>query len=82
MSFGLENSGGYSTAKSLKLWAMAISNFEMDNTANMVLESELSDQLNRKHIEQILHEILQDKISKKDTDTALYRQLFNGNQLL
>lgn len=57
---------------------MAISDFETTSTASIVLASELSNQLNQKQIEQILHKMLQDKISEKDAGTPLYHQLFNS----
>ena len=80
--FGLEDAGESSTEELLELLAMAISDFEPEEAASIVLDYKLSEQLNENQIEQISHEMLQDKISEEYADIALHHQLFNINQLL
>ncbi len=61
---------------------MAISDFEPEEAATIVLNYKLSDFLNDNQIEQISHEMLIDKISEEYADISLHHQLFNINQLL
>ena len=81
-NFGLEDSGDATTPELLELLAMAISDFEPEEAAAIVLDYKLSGQLNENQIEQISHEMLQDKISEEYADITLHHQLFNINQLL
>ena len=80
--FGLEDTGNSSTAELLELLQMAISDFEPNEAAAIVLEYKLSEQLNENQIEQISHEMLLDKISEEYADISLHHELFNINQLL
>ena len=61
---------------------MAISDFEPEEAAAIVLNYKLSDKLNENQIEQISHEMLEDKISEEYADISLHHELFNINQLL
>ncbi|NNC49700.1 MAG: hypothetical protein HKO01_04105 [Flaviramulus sp.] len=61
---------------------MAISDFEPEEAATIVLKYKLSDKLNENQIEQISHEMLEDKISEEYADISLHHELFNINQLL
>lgn len=80
--FGLEDTGDSSTAELLELLAMAISDFEPEEAAAIILDYKLSDHLNENQIEQMSHEMLLDKISEEYADISLHHQLFNINQLL
>lgn len=61
---------------------MAISDFEPNEAAEIILKYKLSDHLNDNQIEQISHEMLLDKISEEYSDISLHHELFNINQLL
>lgn len=80
--FGLEGSNESSTSELLELLFMAISDFEPEEAAAIILDYKLSEQLNENQIEQISHEMLLDKISEEYADISLHHQLFNINQLL
>ncbi|REE24280.1 hypothetical protein DFQ09_10445 [Winogradskyella pacifica] len=80
--FGLKESSESSTSELLELLFMAISDFEPEEAAAIILDYKLADQLNENQIEQISHEILLDKISEEYADISLHHQLFNINQLL
>ncbi|WP_179008569.1 hypothetical protein [Winogradskyella forsetii] len=80
--FGLEDAGNATTPELLELLAMAISDFEPEEAAAIVLNYKLSDHLNENQIAQISHEMLLDKISEEYADISLHHQLFNINQLL
>lgn len=80
--FGLEDSGDSTTSELLELLSMAISDFDPEEAATIVLDYKLSKHLNENQIEQISHEMLQDKISEEYADISLHQQLFNVNQLL
>ena len=61
---------------------MAISDFEPNEAAEIILKYKLSDSLNDNQIEQISHEMLLDKISEEYSDISLHHELFNINKLL
>ena len=63
--FGLEETDNSSLSELLELLAMAITDFEPEEAAAIVLDYKLSQQLNENQIEQISHEILLDKISEE-----------------
>ena len=81
--FGFEDAGENTSEKELiELLFMAISDFEPEEAAAIILDYKLSDKLNENQIEQISHEMLLDKISEEYADISLHHQLFNINQLL
>ncbi|MDP5081254.1 MAG: hypothetical protein NWP87_01270 [Winogradskyella sp.] len=80
--FGLEDTGDSNMSELSELLAMAVSDYEPEEAAAIVLDYKLSQQLNENQIEQISHEMLQDKISEEYADISLHHQLFNINQLL
>ena len=81
--FGFEDSGENTSEKELlELLFMAISDFEPEEAAAIILDYKLSNTLNENQIEQISHEMLLDKISEEYADISLHHQLFNINQLL
>ncbi|WP_142783855.1 hypothetical protein [Changchengzhania lutea] len=61
---------------------MAISDFEPEEAAAIILQYKLSDTLNENQIEQMSHDMLLDKISEEYADISLHHELFNINQLL
>lgn len=64
------------------LLAMAMSDFEPEDAAAIVLNYKLSERLSKNQIEQISHEMLEDKISEEYADISFHHELFNINQLL
>lgn len=65
-----------------ELLAMAITDFEPNEAAALVLEYKLSDHLNEGQIQQISNDMLTDIISEEYPDISLHAPLFHINQLL
>lgn len=61
---------------------MAISDFEPNEAASIVLTYKLSDQLNEGQIHSISHEMTNDKVAEEYPEPNLHYDLFNINQLL
>lgn len=80
--FGFDDAETNNTNELLELLFMAISDFEAEDAAAIILTYKLSEKLSENQIEQISHEMLQDKISEEYADISLHHQLFNINQLL
>jgi hypothetical protein len=80
--FGFEGAESSDPSELLELLFMAISDFEPEEAAAIILDYKLSNELNENQIEQISHEMLLDKISEEYADISLHHQLFNINQLL
>ncbi|KAA5824089.1 hypothetical protein FPF71_10770 [Algibacter amylolyticus] len=64
------------------LLAMAISDFEPNKAAAILLNYKFHERLSDNQIEQISHEMLLDKISEEYADISFHHELFNVNQLL
>jgi len=62
--------------------SMAISDYEPDEAAEVILKYKLCNTLNDGQIKNLSHEMLEDKISEEYPDISLHYQLFNINQLL
>ena len=62
--------------------AMAMSDFEADEAAKIVLHYKLGDKLKSGQIENLSHEMLDDKVAEEYPDIAFHFPLFNINQLL
>ncbi len=65
-----------------ELLLMAITDFEPNEAAAIILEYKLADQLNEGQIQQISNDMLLDKISEEYPDISLHARLFHINQLL
>jgi hypothetical protein len=65
-----------------ELLYMAITDFETNEAAAILLDYKLSDHLNSGQIDSISHEMLLDKISEEYPEIHLHSKLFNINQLL
>lgn len=65
-----------------ELLFMAISDFDAPEAAAIFLDYKLSEHLTEGQIEQMSHDMLNDKISEEYSDISLHHQLFNINQLL
>ena len=61
---------------------MAISDFEPNEAAAMLLDYKLSDVLAEGQIDNLSHEMLRVKVSENYTEIDLHHNLFNINQLL
>lgn len=61
---------------------MAIADQKPEESAKVLLKYRLSEQLNDGQIEQLSHEMQEDKISEEYPDIFLQKELFNVNQLL
>ncbi|NHE56608.1 hypothetical protein [Cyclobacterium plantarum] len=66
----------------LEMLHMAITDFEPNEAAAIVLTYKLSDRLNEGQIAQISNDMLQDKVSEEYPEIDLHYDLFNINQLL
>ena len=65
-----------------ELLFMAINDFEPNEAATIVLSYKLSDFLNEGQIDQLSHEMQNDKVSEEYPEISLHYGLFNVNQLL
>lgn len=61
---------------------MAITDFEPDEAAAILLQYKLGDKLNKGQIQSLSHEMLTDKVAEEYPDPAFHFDLFNINQLL
>lgn len=61
---------------------MAISDFEPDEAASIILTYKLSNQLNDGQIHSLSHEMTNDKVAEEYPEPSLHYDLFNINQLL
>lgn len=65
-----------------ELLMMAITDFEPNEAAAIILEYKLDDQLNEGQIEQISNDMLLDKIAEEYPEISLHSTLYHINQLL
>ena len=78
----------YSDAKSIPetdlfdMLAMAMSDFEPEEAAEIVLKYKLGDKLKSGQIKNLSQEMLEDKVAEEYPDIAFHYPLFNINQLL
>jgi len=61
---------------------MAISDFEPDEAATIVLDYKLSDVLTEGQIDNLSHEMTREKVSENYSDISIHKILFDINQLL
>ncbi|MFT5886347.1 MAG: hypothetical protein ACI9IP_002811 [Arcticibacterium sp.] len=61
---------------------MAMSDFEPDEAAQIVLTYKLGDQLKKGQIQSLSHEMMEDKVAEEYPEPELHYDLFNINQLL
>ncbi len=66
----------------LDLLYMAISDFDPDESARILLTYKLGEKLNEGQIQSISHEMINDKVAEEYPEPALHFDLFNVNQLL
>lgn len=80
--FDFPNAESNDMAELRELLFMAITDYEPNEAAAIVLDYKLSNHLNEGQIEQLSHEMLLDKISEEYPEINLHKDLFNINQLL
>lgn len=80
--FGFPDADNSKPEELEELLFMAISDFEGHEAAAILLDYKLSEHLNPNQIDQMSHDMLNDKISEEYSDISLHHQLFNINQLL
>ncbi|MFA9388300.1 MAG: hypothetical protein ACERKD_00745 [Prolixibacteraceae bacterium] len=69
-------------AELLEMLSMAVSDFEPEEAAEIVLTYKLEGILKKGQINNLSHEMLLDKISEEYSDISLHYSLYNINQLL
>ncbi len=69
-------------AELFDMLAMAMSDFEPEESAEIVLRYKLSDRLKDGQIKNLSHEMLEDKIAEEYSDISFHYAFFNINQLL
>jgi hypothetical protein len=80
--FNFPDAGTASPDSLPELLAMAITDYEPNEAAALVLEYKLSDSLTEGQIHQISNDMLLDKISEEYPEISLHAPLFHINQLL
>ncbi len=80
--FGFPDAESASEDSLKELLQMAITDYEPNEAAAIVLEYKLSDDLNKGQIEQISNDMLLDKIAEEYPEINLHGTLFHINQLL
>ncbi|MGF1635514.1 MAG: hypothetical protein ACFCUU_00465 [Cyclobacteriaceae bacterium] len=80
--FGFPDAESASEDTLRELLMMAITDYEPNKAAAIVLEYKLSDELNNGQIEQISNDMLLDKIAEEYPEINLQSTLFHINQLL
>jgi hypothetical protein len=81
-AFGFPDAQNASPAELPELLELAISDFEPDDAAKIVLEYKLTDKLSTGKIGNMSHEMMEDDESDESSDISLHYPLFNINQLL
>lgn len=80
--FNYPDAGNADTATLEELLLMAITDFEPNEAAAIILEYKLADKLGEGQLQQISNDMLLDKISEEYPDISLHATLFHINQLL
>lgn len=80
--FGFPDAESASEETLRELLLMAITDYEPNEAAAIILEYKLSDELNKGQIEQISNDMLLDKIAEEYPEINLHGTLFHINQLL
>lgn len=80
--FGYPDASTAKPSEVQELLKMAITDFEPDEAATILLNFKLGEELNDGQIQSISHEMMADKVAEEYPDPALHYDLFNINQLL
>jgi hypothetical protein len=80
--FNYDDAKSTPEAELFDMLSMAITDFEPDEAAEIVLKYKLSGSLNDGQISNLSHEMLEDKVAEEYPDISLHYSLFTINQLL
>ncbi len=80
--FDYDDAKSVPEAELFEMLSLAISDFEPDEAAKIVLKYRLSNILNDGQINNLSHEMLEDKVAEEYPDISLHYPLFKINQLL
>lgn len=80
--FGFADAESTDLKELQELLFMAITDYETNEAAAIVLDYKLAEHLNEGQIDQLSHEMLLDKISEEYPEIWLHKDLFSINQLL
>ena len=80
--FGFDDAASLDETEILEMLYMAISDFEPDEAAEIVLSYKLKDVLREGQIQNLSYEMLEDKVAEEYQDISLHYPLFNINKLL
>jgi hypothetical protein len=80
--FGFTDFKNSKSGELKELLLMAITDYEADEAARILLGYKLGEVLNEGQIQSISHEMMEDKVAEEYPDPALHFDLFNINQLL
>lgn len=81
-AFGFEDGKSLNPESLFEMLQMAISDFEPNEAAQIILKYKLNEELNVGQIEQISNEMLIDKVCEEYPEIHLHKHLFSINQLL
>ena len=81
-AFGFEDGKSLSPESLLEMLQMAISDFEPNEAAKIILAYKLSNDLSEGQIDQISNDMLIDKVCEEYPEIHLHKHLFSINQLL
>lgn len=81
-AFGFEDGKSLNPQSLFEMLQMAISDFEPNEAAKIILSYKLSDDLNEGQIDQISNDMLIDKVCEEYPEIHLHKHLFAINQLL
>lgn len=81
-AFGFEDGKSLNPQSLIEMLQMAISDFEPNEAAKIILSYKLSDDLNEGQIDQISNDMLIDKVCEEYPEIHLHKHLFAINQLL
>lgn len=81
-TFGFEDGKSLNPENLFEMLQMAISDFEPNEAAKIILSYKLSDDLNEGQIDQISNDMLIDKVCEEYPEIHLHKHLFSINQLL
>ena len=76
------DAGSLEETEALEMLHLAISDFEPDEAAEILLRYKLNEVLKEGQIKNLSHEMLEDKVSEEYPDISLHYPLFNINKLL
>lgn len=80
--FGYPDASSVPEKELLEMLSMAVSDYEPNEAAEIVLNYKLNGVLREGQIKNLSHEMLEDRVSEEYSDISLHYPLFNINQFL